>query len=275
ASIDAAPKDRKENPNMEPGIRLAVQERDGRGSVALITIDNHKRLNTLNESLILQLTETARSMRDNNSIRAAVLTGEGGRSFIGGADVNEMARLKPESARAYITNLHQACSAIRRMNVPVIARISGHCLGAGLEVAASCDLRIATDHSTFGMPEVRVGIPSVIEAALLPNLIGWGRTRQLLLTGETITAKEALDWGLVNCVVPAAQLDDGVERWVDSILAAGPTAIRLQKALVRQWERLPMDQAIERGIESFVEAYKTDEPRNFMTKFIERRRNVP
>jgi len=257
---------------MEPGIRLAVEDLDGRGSVALITIDNHKRLNTLNESLILQLTETARSLRDHNGIRAAVLAGEGGKSFIGGVDIYEMAGLKPESARAYITNLHQACSAIRRLNVPVIAKISGHCLGAGLEIAASCDLRIATEESTFGMPEVRVGIPSVIEAALLPNLIGWGRTRQLLLTGETISAREALDWGLINCIVPAAQLDAGVEKWLDSMLAAGPTAIRLQKALVRQWERLQMDQAIERGIEAFVEAYKTDEPRIFMTKFIERRR---
>ena len=257
---------------MDSGVRLAVEEHDGRGSIAHITIDNQNRLNILNASLISQLTSVAKGLRDDERIRAVVVTGAGDRSFIGGADVKEMVELKPESARAYITNLHHACAAIRRLNVPVIARISGHCLGAGLEVAASCDLRIAAEHSVFGMPEVRVGIPSVIEAALLPNLIGWGRTRQLVLTGETISAEEALSWGLLERVVPGSALDDGVQCWTDSILSAGPVAIRLQKALTRQWERLPIDQAIERGIESFVEAYKTDEPRIMMSRFLNRRR---
>ena len=102
-------------------------------------------------------------------LRALILTGAGDRAFIGGADINEMVELDQESARIFITHLHEACTALRNLPVPVIARISGYCLGAGLEVAASCDLRIASEHSSFGMPEVRVGIPSVIEAALLPD----------------------------------------------------------------------------------------------------------
>ena len=96
--------------------------------------------------------------------------------------------------------------------MPVIARVNGYALGAGLEVAAACDLRIASSNAVFGMPEVKVGIPSVVEAALLPGLIGWGRTRELLLFGENIDAATALAWGLVEQVVAPAELDAAVER---------------------------------------------------------------
>jgi len=145
--------------------------------------------------------------------------------------------------------------------VPVIARIDGYALGAGLELAAACDLRVASERAIFGMPEVRVGIPSVVEAALLPGLIGHGRARRLLLTGETIGAAEALAWGLVDAVAPPEDLDAAVERFTVAILAGGPHAIRLQKALIREWEDLPTSAAVERGIDAFAAAYATDEPR--------------
>src|SRR5438045_9453273 len=101
-----------------------------------------------------------------------------------------MAALDKSSARGFIARLHAASAALRQLPVPVIARINGYCLGAGLEIAASCDLRVAADHSTFGMPEVRVGIPSVIEAALLPCLIGWGKAAELIYTGESVSAAQ-------------------------------------------------------------------------------------
>src|SRR6185437_14972322 len=123
--------------------------------------------------------------------------------------------------------------------VPAIARIDGYALGAGLELAAACDLRVASERAVFGMPEVRIGIPSVVEAALLPKLIGHGRARRLLLTGETIGAVEALAWGLVDVVVQPEQLDRAVDELARPILAAGPQAIRLQKALILDWEELP------------------------------------
>ena len=110
------------------------------------------------------------------------------------------------------------------------------------------------------MPEVKIGIPSVVEAALLPGLIGHGRTRRLLLTGETIGAAEAFTWGLVDHVVAAGDLDDAVERLIGPILAAGPRAVRLQKSLILDWEELPTAAAIERGIDRFVSAFDTDEP---------------
>lgn len=253
-------------------IELIVDDGDERGSVARIVIDYQARLNILNSELISQLTAAAKSLAANERLRVVVLTGAGDRAFIGGADINEMAGLDIQSARAFISRLHEACVAIRDLPVPVIARIDGYCLGAGLEIAASCDLRVASDQSTFGMPEVRVGIPSVIEAALLPRLIGWGKAAELIYTGEPISAAEAVDRGLVERVVPRNLLDQAVERWAEAIIRAGPRALRLQKALMRGWERLPLDQAIERGIDSFATAYETDEPGRMMRGFLERPR---
>jgi enoyl-CoA hydratase/carnithine racemase len=133
-------------------------------------------------------------------------------------------------------------------------------LGAGLELAAACDLRVASARSVFGMPEVQIGIPSVVEAALLPRLIGQGRARRLLLTGESIGADQALAWGLIDAVAPHQELDRAVDRLAAPILAAGPQAVRLQKALILDWEELPTTAAVQRGIDCFVSAFDTDEP---------------
>jgi len=190
-----------------------------------------------------------------------VVSGAGERAFVGGADIGELAFLNQDSARDFITLVHRCCDGFRRLAVPVIARIDGYALGAGLELAAACDLRIASERALFGMPEVRVGIPSVVEAALLPQLIGHGRARRLLLTGEMVDANEALAWGLIDATAPPAELDAAVERFAAAILAGGPHAIRLQKALIRDWEELSTSAAIGRGIDAFVEAYETNEPR--------------
>ena len=248
----------------EPSIRT---ETDARG-VATITIVNPARLNTLGRDLLRALDAALAAVGRDRGLRAVVLRGEGERAFIGGADITEMAALDPATAREFITLVHAACAAARSCPVPVIARIAGWALGAGLEIAAACDLRVAAEGARFGMPEVRIGIPSVVEAALLPGLIGWGRTRRLLLTGETIDAATAAAWGLVEEVVPPDRLDTAVERLLEAILACGPQAIRLQKALMAAWEGLPPEAAIARGIESFVAAWETDEPARMMAGFL-------
>jgi enoyl-CoA hydratase len=245
-------------------------QHDARG-VAVVTIDNPAKLNTLNTCVMTELIAAIERLGADNALRAVVLRGAGDRAFIGGADIDEMTALDPSSARAFITLVHRSCDVFRRLPVPVIARIQGYVFGAGVEVAAACDLRVAAAGSQFGMPEVRLGVPSVVEAALLPQLIGWGRTRQLLLTGDTIDAATAHAWGLVEDVVPAEQLDQAVERLVASILASGPQAIRLQKALITAWEDLPLREAIQRGIDSFARAWRTDEPRRMMQDFVDRR----
>jgi enoyl-CoA hydratase/carnithine racemase len=245
-------------------------ERDGRG-VAVVTIDNAAKLNTLNTAVMIDLIAAVERLRADDALRGVVLRGAGSRAFIGGADIGEMAGLNPGSARAFITLVHRSCEAFRRLPVPVIARIQGYVFGAGVEVAAACDMRVASDEARFGMPEVRLGVPSVIEAALLPQLIGWGRTRQWLLTGDTVGAATAHAWGLVEEVAPAEQLDAVVGRLLDSILAAGPRAVRLQKALIGEWEELLPRRAIERGIDRFAEAWESDEPRALMHAFLAER----
>jgi enoyl-CoA hydratase len=251
-----------------PRVDFAIEERGAHGRVARLSVAHPGKLNVLNRALIDALAERLDALAGDQGLRALVLTGVGERAFIGGADIRDLAQLDRDSAEPFITALHRVCAALRRLPVPVIARINGYALGAGLEVAAACDLRIASAHARFGMPEVRVGIPSVIEAALLPALIGWGRTRRLLLTGETIEAREAERWGLIEWCVPPAQLDAAVEELLDAILACGPEAIRLQKTLIREWEDLPLSRAIERGITRFAEAYAGDEPRRMLGAFL-------
>jgi len=253
-------------------VHVHVEDRGQMGSIARLTIDHSARLNALNRNIITKLREEVERFHDDERLRVMILTGAGNRAFVSGVDVHDMVGLEPENAEDFITRLHMACAAIRNLPVPVIARISGYCFGGGLEIVASCDLRVATEDSLLGMPEVAMGLPSVIEAALLPTLVGWGKARELVFTGLPLSGAEALSWGLVERVVPAEQLDRAVEDWVEAIVKAGPRAIRLQKELIRHWEKLPVDQAIAQGIKSFGQAFRTDEPRMLMTRFLNRKR---
>ncbi len=247
------------------GVVVVREERAEGGHLARVTIDNAAKLNTLNRALMVEIVETVQELEADAALRLVILGGAGERAFVGGADIEELAGLDEDSAREFITLVHRCCDGFRRLAVPVIARIDGYALGAGLELAAACDLRVASERAQFAMPEVRVGIPSVIEAALLPQLIGHGRAGRLLLTGETIGAAEALQWGLVDAVAPPAGLDAAVERFAVAILAGGPHAMRLQKALIRDWQDLSTSAGIARGIDAFAEAYRTDEPRRMAT----------
>ena len=242
------------------GLLVRREERSEGGHVLYLTIDNPGKLNSLGRALMSEIVEGVAAAAADPGLRLAILTGAGERAFVGGADIGEIAALDRDGARSFITLVHRCCDAFRRLPVPVIARIDGYALGAGLELACACDLRVASDRSVFGMPEVRIGIPSVVEAALLPKLIGQGRARRLLLTGETIDAAEALAWGLVDVVVPHHALDEAVEALARPILAAGPEAVRLQKSLILDWEELPTAAAVQRGIDCFVSAFDTDEP---------------
>jgi enoyl-CoA hydratase len=253
-------------------VQLEIDHR-AQGSVYRLTVNRPERLNILNSVVLSAMRAALAHMAGDDGARAVVLRGAGNRAWIGGADIREMAELNSTSARAFISRLHGVCQALRELPVPVVARIDGFCLGAGLEVAACCDLRIASTESRFGMPEVQVGVPSVIEGALLPRLIGAGHTRDLVLTGRVIDADDALSWGLVDSVTPAAQLDAKVEERLAMILNAGPDAIRAQKALCRQWEELPLAEAVQAGIDAFADAFQGDEPRQYMQRFLERPRN--
>ena len=243
------------------------------GTVANVVFDNARKLNSLNPPALLDLTEAFLGLAREDDLRVVVLSGAGGKAFIGGADINHMAGMKSsEDGRAFITSVHKLCQAIRDCPVPVICRMEGYTLGAGLEVAAACDMRIAADNAFFGMPEVKVGVPSVVEAALLPRLIGWGRTSWLLLTAENIDAATADRWGMVEQVVPAAKLDAAIERCVASIVEGAPKAVRAQKRLMRRWERLSLDEAVQAGIDAFAQSVAEGEHIERMGAFVNRKR---
>jgi enoyl-CoA hydratase/carnithine racemase len=253
-------------------VDLKLDQRPG-GSVGFLTIDNSAKLNTLDSALMHDVIATAEGLGERSDLRAVVLSGAGDKAFIGGASIPEMAALDGDSAREFITLVHRTCECLRKLPVPVIARINGYALGAGLEVAVSCDLRVATARAKFGMPEVKVGLPSVVEAALIPGLIGYGRARELMMLGEIIDAETALRWGLIERMVAPEALDGEVDKIVASLLAAGPQAVRRQKALMQAWEKLPMDMAIVAGIDAFVRTFETDEPKRMLAAFAKRKRD--
>jgi enoyl-CoA hydratase/carnithine racemase len=252
-------------------VDLRLETREG-GSIAFLTLDNRAKLNTLDSVLMTDFIGRIASVAARDDLRALVLTGAGDKAFIGGASIPEMAALDRHGAHDFIKLVHGTCDCLRRLPVPVIAAIDGYALGAGLEVAVSCDLRVATSRSKFGMPEVKVGLPSVVEAALIPQLIGFGRARELLMLGEIIDAETALRWGLVERVVAPEALKTEVDAMLAALLSAGPQAVRLQKRLMQAWEKLPPDAAIEAGIDAFVSAYETDEPTRMLSAFVKRKR---
>jgi len=246
-------------------------DRDSRGVVRL-TICQAGALNILGTPVIDGMRNGLEALAAERGIRALVVAGESERSMIGGADIKEMAGLDQSSAEKFITGLRDLCESVRAFPAPVIARMPGWCLGGGLEVAAACDFRIAAHDARFGMPEVRVGIPSVIHAALLPRLIGWGRARWLVMTAENIDAPTALSWGLIDVMAPPGGLDAAVEHTVKTLLESGPEALRAQKALLRQWEELPLTESVNLSIAVFGQSFLSGEPQRMMQRFIDRKR---
>jgi len=225
-----------------------VEFRDG---VARVFLVRPEKANALSSELLGKLRAAIESLKGDPAIRVAVLAGRG-KAFCGGADVEEMARLDASTAAAFVERIHLVCRAIRALDVPVVAQLHAAVIGAGLEIAAACDLRVAAEGTKFSMPEVRLGIPSVVEAALLPRLVGGGRAAWLVLTGEAIDARRALEWGLVEEIGGA----DAVERLVAALLAGEPGALAAQKRLLRAWEEAPLAQSVTQSLRAFAQAFE-------------------
>jgi enoyl-CoA hydratase len=256
-----------------PGIiKLEYTQFGEAGRVATITLDRRSKLNTFTLPLLADLKKAAQECHDDETLRAVVFRTAGDRAFAGGADITMQVKFTPPDARHFITRLHETIQALRDIPVPVICRIQGFCLGWGPELAAACDLRVAAADAVFGMPEVKVGVPSIIEAALMPRFIGWGRAAEMLLLGNNISAQRAYEMGMVDRVAGEGLLDEAVDEWVRTIVGNAPKATRLQKALMRRWECLPLDEAVQAGIEYYARAFESDEPAKRMQAFIDRPR---
>ena len=240
--------------------------------VATLTIAGGKGLNVVGSETLRAIVRAGEALRADPELRLVLVQGEGERAFVGGADLEELSRLAPDSARAFITLVHQANHQFRALPVPSIALIRGYCLGAGMELAAACDLRLGAEDSTYGMPEVQVGLPSVVEAGLLPTLIGWGKTRELLYTGATLGAAEALRIGFLQKTAPAPALREAARPWIEAILAADPAAIRAQKRLIETWIDSGVGAGILASIDAFSAIYQGNAPAERMRAFLERMR---
>jgi len=247
---------------------LATLDSAGIGTLQLTAAG---RLNIIGSPAIAELCDALRALSGRPALRVLVLRGSGEQAFIGGADIGEMATLTPATAATFIARLAGLCDAVAQVPVPVIARLSGWCLGGGLEVALACDLRLADDSARFGMPEIKVGIPSVIHAALLPRLLGQARADWLLLCCEDIDAARAEAWGLVHERCAVGALDALVARRAQSLAALPPQALRQQKRLLRHWQTVPLAQAVCDSIGEFALAYATGEPQAKMGEFMARK----
>ncbi len=240
--------------------------------IATLTIAGRKALNIIGTPEITTLTATLQQLAADPALRVLVLRGRDDQAWIGGADIHEMAALTPETATVFITRLKDLCEAIRLFPVPVIARLAGWCLGGGLEAALACDLRLGSTGSKYGMPEVKVGIPSVVHAAMLPRRVGMAAATWLLLTGETIGAEEALRLDLLHQVHAPDALDAAVQATARQLAGLGPQVLRQQKRLLRDWERLPLETSIQQSVAEFGHALTTGEPQRHMQAFLQRRR---
>ena len=240
-----------------------------RGGVVWCTLDRPP-LNLFDAALIAALRDAFDDLARDPGVRAAVLTGAG-RAFTAGMNVHVLRDLDTGAARRLIVALCGAIESVHRAPFPVIAAVNGPALGAGFELALACDLRLAARGATFGLPEVRVGVPSVIQAALLPVLVAPGRAAELLLLGEAVDAVTAGEWGLVNRVVEGSQLTAAVEEVLARLSACGPRAVRLQKQLMIRWRESDLGTAVRAGIDAFAAAYATGEPREGAAAFLEKR----
>lgn len=207
--------------------------------------------------MIRRLRDLLEAADRDREVAGVVVTGAGP-AFSGGVDLSFFATATPESVHVLIESLRDLCAAARTIRKPVACAIRGACVGGALELAVAADIRVCAPDARFGMPEVAIGIPSVIDAALLVPTIGLGRARELLLTGDLVDAPTALAWGLVNRVA-----DDPVAEsaaLLGRITRHAPYAVRAQKQLVDDWLNAPLDESIEDSIPLLVDAFRDGSP---------------
>lgn len=227
-------------------LTLKVENR-----IALVTLDRPEALNALNRELLRELTTAFEVLGDRDDVSAIILTGAGEKAFVGGADIRELSELDVLEGRAFSRKGQELFNRIDGFVKPVIAAVNGYCLGGGCELAMACHLRIASRSARFGQPEVKLGlIPGYGGTQRLPRLVGEGRALELLLTGEMISADEALRIGLVNRIVDDGRLLEESTAWAAKIMKNGPLAVKGCLDAVRNGRGLPLEQglAVEAGL---------------------------
>jgi enoyl-CoA hydratase len=217
---------------------------DREGAVAIVTINRPKVLNALNTQTINDLEQAMLDLQRDDEVRAIVLTGAGEKSFVAGADINELAVLSPVEGQRHGRRGQAVFDMIEHLGKPVIAAINGFALGGGCELAMACTIRIAADTARLGQPEINLGIiPGYAGSQRLPRLVGKGRALEILLTGDMVPAARAYEIGLVNRVVPAAELPSEARKYATALAAKAPIAVRYILQAVNHGMELPLADA--------------------------------
>jgi enoyl-CoA hydratase len=248
-------------------------ERDG--AVAIITLNRPKLLNALNSQTLTELASAMAAFKDDAGVRAIVLTGAGDKSFVAGADINELAVLSPVEGKEHARRGQTIFDTIEQLGKPVIAAINGFALGGGCELAMACTLRLAADTAKFGQPEINLGlIPGYAGSQRLPRLVGKGVALEMLLTGDMINAQRAYEIGLVNRVVPAAELLAEARKLAHTLASKAPIAVRYILDAVHQGLDSPFAQGEYLETSLFGTIASSADMREGTKAFLEKRKAV-
>jgi enoyl-CoA hydratase len=249
---------------------LLVERED---AVLFVTLNRPKVLNALNGQTLAELSTAIDDAAKDASVRVVVLTGAGDKSFVAGADINELAVQTPVGGRDHARAGQALFDRIERLGKPVIAAVNGFALGGGCELAMACTMRIASDTARFGQPEINLGlIPGYAGSQRLPRLVGRGRAQELLLTGDKISADEAWRIGLVNRVVPAAQLGDEARKLAQTLAQKAPVAVRYILDAVATGADMAFADAEDHEATLFGLVSSTDDMREGTRAFLDKRK---
>ncbi|MGE4578275.1 MAG: enoyl-CoA hydratase-related protein [Desulfuromonadales bacterium] len=240
--------------------------------VAVLTLNRPRVLNAMDQETLDELDRAFSELFADEAVRAIVLTGAGEKSFAAGGDISGLLKLDPLAARRLALQVQKTFAAIEKGPKPVIAAVNGFALGGGCELALCCDIRLASEMASFGQPEINIGIlPGFGGSQRLPRLVGKGRAKEMLFTGDRIDAVEAFRIGLVNRVVPADQLLIEARRLAEKMAAKGRVALQLNKQAVENGLEMDFDRACAYEAELFALAFATEDQKEGMSAFLEKR----
>lgn len=246
---------------------------ENQNGVAIVTIDRPKALNALNEATMSELSQLLDALAQDSTAQVVIITGAGDKAFVAGADIAYMQPLSAVEGRAWGKIGQAVFNKIENLPQPVIAAVNGFALGGGCELAMACDIRLAADKAKFGQPEVSLGIPPGFGGTQrLARLVGKGRAKELLFTGDTIDAAEAYRIGLVNKVVPGAELLDAAKALAEKIMSRGPIAVRMCKAAVNEGLDTDLETGVAYEAEVFGLCFSTTDQKEGMAAFVEKRK---
>lgn len=245
-----------------------------RGSVAVLTINRPDKLNALSSEVHREGVEILDELKSDEIVRVVVIKGAGEKAFVAGADISEFADTTPVEQRS-VMNSRSLFTVLDTFPKPIIAMINGFCLGGGNELAMACDIRIASDKSRFGQPEINLGIICGGGGTQrLPRLIGESKAMELILTGEMIDAPTAFNYGLVNYVYSAEELETKTMELANKIAEKSPIALQMSKEAVKFASRSNMDEGLRREIDLFAICFSTEDKKEGVAAFLEKRKPV-